>query len=245
MRERTNIEGNTKGWAWACVRALMLGIGTTLILTLLLVAFRHTTRWIGGPETQRGILPAPVYLGDLAPAPTGQYRYVPDDWFRVFWITDFFAGVDCIEYTYGNPDVDWDFQNQTLPPKVFLDRYRYGWPCRAIYWDQIHTATSTKNPQVAAFHKRAYQRVGSRRGIDRPAWMPSWIGLYRIPITPIWTGVAVNIVFWSIFWILAACGWRWMSTYKRRKLGLCLRCGYEVEDLVICPECGVEVDGIV
>jgi hypothetical protein len=72
--------------------------------------------------------------------------------------------------------------------------------------------------------------------------VPNWIkaGGHKVPVSPLWIGLAVNTVLFSLPAFAAAWVWGWASRCRRRRLGLCLGCGYLVKGLKRCPECGVD-----
>ncbi|MBL9140871.1 MAG: hypothetical protein JNK53_03300, partial [Phycisphaerae bacterium] len=68
-------------------------------------------------------------------------------------------------------------------------------------------------------------------------------GLGRIPMAPLWAGLAANSVAWAA--LLGAVMWarhrvRWMGQVMRRDRGRCADCGYELARVAraSCPECG-------
>ena len=66
--------------------------------------------------------------------------------------------------------------------------------------------------------------------------------LHPLPYGPLWTGLAINTMFYGgVLWIL----WFGMSlllTMIRRKRGLCIKCAYDLKGAAheVCPECGTE-----
>ncbi len=225
---------------WRIARALCMGAFLTLLSTVLLICFQPTNRWTGYTANTKYHDQGPSYLGDLAPRYTSSNRYKVATRSGNEMLFGLNTGIDQIQYTFGDPNMEWDLAEDELPPRVFINRTRYGFPWRVLYRDHISTQTSTKNPQVSQFHQRAYARVGSRRGLDRPAWFPTWVITYRVPITPLWGGILANMLSWSLLWfVLALIPARVVNRHRRRN-GLCLACGYAVEDLEICPECGMD-----
>ncbi len=64
-----------------------------------------------------------------------------------------------------------------------------------------------------------------------------------LPLRPIWSGMAMNIVLYALCWGCLLRGIRAASRVARRRKGRCLRCGYDLRgaEHKACPECGVEV----
>ncbi|MCH7547518.1 MAG: hypothetical protein IID30_14045 [Planctomycetes bacterium] len=64
-----------------------------------------------------------------------------------------------------------------------------------------------------------------------------------LPLRPLWTGFAINTIFYAaIFWLLIP-GPFVLRRAIRRKHGLCVKCAYDLRgaDHEACPECGAEV----
>ena len=61
-----------------------------------------------------------------------------------------------------------------------------------------------------------------------------------VPLRPLWTGLAVNTVFYCALVSLVLYGRRCTRRYARFRRGNCLRCGYPLLALAHsgCPECG-------
>ncbi len=215
-----------------------MGAFLTLISTALLVFFQPANSWYGYTANTNYHDHGPSYLGDLAPRYTSSNLYKAATRSGNEILFGFNTGIDEIKYTFGDPNMEWDLIEDELPPRVFIDRTRYGFPWRVLYRDHISTNTNINNPKVSQFHQQAYDRVGSRRGLDRPKWFPTWVMTYRIPITPLWGGILANMFSWSLLWfVLALIPSRLILCHRKRR-ELCISCGYAVEDLEVCPECG-------
>jgi hypothetical protein len=61
-----------------------------------------------------------------------------------------------------------------------------------------------------------------------------------VPTRPIWTGVIVNMLFWSGITLLLCRGGDWARRFLRVRYGRCIVCGYDKQGLPgqLCPECG-------
>lgn len=109
-----------------------------------------------------------------------------------------------------------------------------GWPMRALSKQYWHERTDG-----------AYRRWITG-GLRLPEWTWRWQGrnAYGTPIVsrPLWGGFAVNTLFFGFLaWVFVATSgqmWRW----RRRRRGLCVKCGYDVSGLARCPECGAATE---
>ena len=63
----------------------------------------------------------------------------------------------------------------------------------------------------------------------------------ELPLRPIWSGFAVNTVFYAALLWLPIRGPFVLRRHIRRKRGLCVSCGYDLRhaDHEACPECGL------
>lgn len=71
---------------------------------------------------------------------------------------------------------------------------------------------------------------------DVPAWIKT--GGHKVPVSPLWAGLAVNTLVFAAPVLMGVWGWGWVRRRRRRRFGLCLGCGYPVKGLERCPECG-------
>jgi hypothetical protein len=189
----------------------------------------------------------PTYLAPIAPPLTEISKTKPTSVFGgIPLLGTINPGVDSIEYSYGpafwsDTYRPWDTTVTEEPPTVRLSRYRFGWPMRMLHMDDITTGQSIADPVVMAFHQRAYALAAHHRGLNRPAWIPSFIPLHRIPIAINWTGLAVNTACWgAVCFLLLSCRplIRFHIHRRRARRGLCPTCRYELQSLPTCPECG-------
>jgi hypothetical protein len=60
----------------------------------------------------------------------------------------------------------------------------------------------------------------------------------RLPVLPIWSGLAVNAATFGcgLFLLWSTPGF--VRRRSRRRRGKCVRCGYELKGIAVCPECG-------
>ncbi len=73
----------------------------------------------------------------------------------------------------------------------------------------------------------------------RVSFLPSDRGLPRaVPLRPIWTGFAVDTLFYAtILWLLIP-GPFVLCRFVRLKRGLCVKCAYPMGESAVCTECG-------
>lgn len=62
-----------------------------------------------------------------------------------------------------------------------------------------------------------------------------------LPYRPIAAGLAVDAGLYGAVWLGLLWGPGAMRRGRRRRRGLCLRCGYEIGGAAVCPECGRQV----
>jgi hypothetical protein len=96
----------------------------------------------------------------------------------------------------------------------------YGWPARAFYLEYRVSAAGT-----------------TCRGMLR---IPLASGAIELPVGIIWTGLAINVLFWgTLIWVYFAAERR-LVRHLRRRRGCCPTCQYDIRGLrdPVCPECG-------
>ncbi len=107
-----------------------------------------------------------------------------------------------------------------------------GWPMRTL-WSCFHY------PLVG-------QTIGETRGVRiprRPRIVNNDLYVTYLPLGPIWTGLAINTVFYAaILWPLI-CGPFALRRLIRRRRGLCRKCAYPMGNSNVCTECGRAVPG--
>ena len=72
--------------------------------------------------------------------------------------------------------------------------------------------------------------------IDHTSDLRAWL----LPLYPIWTGFAINTIFYAaLLWLLTLCPFT-VRRLIRIKRGHCIKCGYDLRgtDHEKCPECG-------
>lgn len=139
---------------------------------------------------------------------------------------------------------DWQsFQGRGDDWHYELNVWRIGWPVRSL-----GAYRHVEKHELGV----SYGEVWDKKW--RPEWNRVWLSGYvqrpakpgdppRVwPMYPIVSGFALNTVMYAaalagVIWA-AGCVRRW----RRRRRGLCERCGYELAGLAMCPECGREAE---
>ncbi|MEQ8850274.1 MAG: hypothetical protein RIB32_00665 [Phycisphaerales bacterium] len=104
-----------------------------------------------------------------------------------------------------------------------------GWPMLALRYSYVEDEAGV---------------VRETPGIPVPKWdgwsrtLNVWPG--RLPVTPIWSGVVINTVFFGACWFVLACAWRVGWDWRRLRRGVCPHCRYDLRHdfSAGCPECG-------
>lgn len=221
------------------IRSICVGLGISILIPELLAAFVLPNSW-GGYLDLSATTRAPQYLNDIAPAFTRAYQIFPaSPSSGEPLMGGVNLGMDMVNYDYGagylDPNfVPWDPSVSSTPSFVNLSRFRFGYPWRSLTWDDLSTGTSVNIPAVMDYHMKMYDRAGIDRGIGVSFISPG----RRLPIAPIWGGLLLNFVFWSIVWFVPGVLRQSIRIHNRKRKGLCTICGYAVQDFEVCPECG-------
>ncbi len=127
-----------------------------------------------------------------------------------------------------------------------LDRatlVRSGWPWRSGAGERWDLGISLLTPFPMLGHKVTTWRDAdletSAVSFDRPTRLGG-SSFRLLPLRPIWTGFAINTLFYAaLLWPLI-CGPSALRRHIRRKRGLCVSCGYDLRHAEhdACPECG-------
>ncbi len=121
-----------------------------------------------------------------------------------------------------------------------------GWPFRSV---QVHRH-GVFGPHREARMSEALARAGWYRGLPPPAFVPVYgpRDAHRLPVVPIAGGFAINTILYAMgLWIVFGAPvtlHRVIRRYRRRRRGLCIKCGYDLRGASGgggeggCPECG-------
>ncbi|MGH7130850.1 MAG: hypothetical protein ACREJO_02765, partial [Phycisphaerales bacterium] len=113
-----------------------------------------------------------------------------------------------------------------------------GWPLIAMR-ARLHDAFWMAPPPLAGPPYQAMDGIqvsthwvingGSRAGQAR-----------ALPLTPLWSGFAVNTVVYAVLWSVALVGFAAWRRSRRKRKGACEKCGYDLSGQTQsgCPECG-------
>ena len=130
---------------------------------------------------------------------------------------------------------------RAIPPLqdgVLWDDAR-GWPFLALRC-RFGPSDDIRNPYtvLGGLFVRDHPMTGRVIGLPTPPFV--------LPYQPIWTGFAINTVFYAaILWLLTL-GPFTARRMIRRKRGRCIKCGYDLRgaEHEACPECGARCDGV-
>lgn len=105
-------------------------------------------------------------------------------------------------------------------------RCRFGLPLRSLDYStwMIHPDA----PGAPGWHFSWHWRFGRPHHADT----------VYLPLTPIWSGFAIDTLFFATLAGVVLGGWRWMIRWRRVKRGLCPACKYPIGTSPVCTECG-------
>ena len=174
-------------------------------------------------------------------------RYRPDDWPQLdtLWLTEIVG----ITYRVAEAIVSIRLSSTPGEDGVSKDVYywisenQYGLPWRSMsfysseVWGdpQARADPNFPVPQQPIFPLLA-------RGIDVPTWSRKWFGWPRLPLRPMWPGFLSSTLVYGSFASLVLSVVSFLQKChrlsRRKRRGLCVKCGYPVDDFAVCPECG-------
>ncbi len=112
-------------------------------------------------------------------------------------------------------------------PSIDLTRYEIGWPGRAMRCVDILWGGPYGQWEIV---EGWYLEDG----------IP-WVARRTIilPLAPVWTGFAVNTVFYAaVLWLLISSPFA-LRGFLRLRRGLCPKCAYPMGESSVCSECGI------
>jgi hypothetical protein len=159
--------------------------------------------------------------------------------FRASW-----HGVaQAMQYNAPNPpERIWGFQPYPPIPEAKGDRPFYndsgyfesarGWPALS-FWSYWHS-NNLKITQGGSIDITALATAIGRTTPPKPQ------GYWGASYYPIWSGLAINLVFYGAIWAIPLFGFALVRSFRRMWRGGCPKCGYDLKyDLQSgCPECG-------
>ena len=115
---------------------------------------------------------------------------------------------------------------------------RSGWPMRSLRQQVIskHWMENDK-PSSSSRDEGSYQI---------PTWCRPTMSMFRgddviswdVPLIPLWPGFAVNTALYAALAAVPLLGLPIARRRRRRRIGKCVECGYELAAAAICAECG-------
>ena len=124
-----------------------------------------------------------------------------------------------------------------------------GWPWLAMWCEHFTYIEQTAEELRSNPTFMTYRTLPYRGFALKPIARPIRPAITRVlPLGIIWTGFAINTIFYAA--ILAILWALWSSPFVvrriiRRKRGLCIKCGYDLRGSSggMCPECGWRREG--
>lgn len=121
------------------------------------------------------------------------------------------------------------------------ERLTCGWPAPIFEVRDPQKTTAESHKFSFASWRFQYRPVQSSFLIFPPA--PKTAGgvslAKEIPTRIYWPGLVVNTVFFGVLFLVMFILPGRAKIARRRRLGLCLACGYDLAGLARCPECGL------
>ncbi|MCH8824059.1 MAG: hypothetical protein IH984_11190 [Planctomycetes bacterium] len=173
-----------------------------------------------------------------------------DSGFPFYYVTEyksFGAKVNTVhgsagEHFFGIPESPYLFDllprwiDQTDFRKFRINTFdARGWPMQSL-WSALEDYNYVNSPECQV---HGGLRVGQSQ--VEAGWRQVPL---TIPLRPIWPGFAINTIFYAVFLWLLTFGPFTARRVIRRKRGLCIKCGYDLQGNSEggCPECGWQRD---
>jgi hypothetical protein len=242
MRERKRKTRNT--WRGLMI-ALLLGFVTSIVVAQLIALFGSIDRLtIPDQPPEYGANHVPRYIDDIAPAFMTARWEAPVENPKGSLYNYLEIGTDIVEYSFGEEFAVWaKGTHGDTPPRASIIRCFVGLPFRCMYYDEFTVANGGGQALTTDYFHRVRSRAGIRVGLPSPGPASFWNGR-RIPLAPMWGGLVGNtLIFGMLIYFFVAIS-RGIRCRVRQKRGLCLACGYAVENLERCPECGSLADAV-
>lgn len=224
------------------VASLLFGVLATAAAAWLAAATSEMERYQG--ESHRPARPSdlPAYLRPIWPPPVRvSHRHLDG-----LAVTN--TEIRCCE----DPNVfdrehEWA-KGVPTPPRPGLMRHSFGWPMRAMYYDHaLHSGGRLSKAELQEFFDQFTAAAGFRNGKRFPDWVPVARGSFRaMPRAVLPLGFAIDTLVFAGLFALLVRGPGVLRRWRRRRRGLCVRCGYSRTGLAeggVCPECGTTAGG--
>tara|TARA_R110002073_G_scaffold118918_5_gene259289 strand:- start:232043 stop:232852 length:810 start_codon:yes stop_codon:yes gene_type:complete len=197
--------------------------------------FLYDSRWIGVWEQQYSTqrrTPPPRRLGVAGPPMQLWWAWEPvkpvgSTTLTFLDLRETFRGLETTQ------DSEQDSETPAQTDMLSFAEIKYGWPALS------HRVRGAYNESVSnidnSFKSKAHGGVGLP--ITKPGAMS---GSIAFPYQPIWTGLIINTLFWSIIIATLLSIKRAFRHARRMRKGQCPLCSYDLEYVSVngCPECG-------
>jgi hypothetical protein len=166
---------------------------------------------------------------DVCYAPAGRRvsaQAVPFSWYSTFEDRGYFLPKDLVPPLMSKLVLPWVYGERAFPPDNEADQlqvFAFGFPFLSLY---------STSDQVKKIH------VGT---IPTRLHTPNLLEPNGLPILINLPAFLLNTLFWFGLIYLPPSAWIWIRQRRRRKLNLCLACGYALAGVPAnapCPECG-------
>ena len=105
----------------------------------------------------------------------------------------------------------------------------------------VYVSFHAKNTEHGPLKGRSFIPSVSGEGLAIPKWISGHYPQRCLPTLPLWSGFAVNTVFYAgVLWVLC-CGPFALRRMIRRRRGQCAQCSYPIGQNERCTECGAAV----
>ncbi len=111
----------------------------------------------------------------------------------------------------------------------------------ASYFPDAAVRTVEQQPWMYTYqHARGWPlpALGSTWDQQGVAIIGSGDDAIRIPLLPIWPGLAANTAIFASLWAIPTLTIPAIRRHRRARAGRCHACGYDITTLPRCPECG-------
>lgn len=141
---------------------------------------------------------------------------------------------------FSNRSVAWEWESlrgQDELMKLEMNAWRIGWPLRSLgAYRHVHVYPNARQSTKLVKWRAPWVQAWMNGHIQPPAKPGDPPRVW--PMYPIVTGFALNTVIYAAALAGVIWGAGWTKRWRRRRRGMCERCGYEVAGLAMCPECG-------
>ncbi|MFO0834134.1 MAG: hypothetical protein U0638_04120 [Phycisphaerales bacterium] len=143
-----------------------------------------------------------------------------------------------------DPSIDTSVRSKSQlfrPSAGFQQRFSCGWPAAVFDVRDAVDGRILSHTFTFAAWRFEYREPGptllvypSARQGSGPVRFPK-----SMPTRVYWPGLAFNTLFFGVMFLVMFILPGRAKIARRRRLGLCLACGYDLAGLAMCPECGL------